>query len=75
MPGDLQDLVAWREAAQLAIDVISAARGMRGVGASSAADQLARAAESISANIAEGDGTRRVRALIHGLIKYFEGRK
>ncbi len=117
MAGDLQDLVAWQEAAQLAIDVIAAAREIRGVGAPSATDQLVRCAESIPANIAEGYGrgfgrdgarflrmarssaveleshlwvargsgriapdvanellsrTRRVRALIQGLIRYFE---
>lgn len=56
MAGDLQDLVAWQEAAQLALDVISAAENIRGVGAAAAADQLVRAAESIPANIAEGYG-------------------
>ena len=68
MPGDLADLVAWREAALLARDAIAAARRIQGVGAAAAADQLVRAAESISANIAEAygrgfgkDGTRFLR--------------
>jgi len=54
--GDLQDLLAWREGAALAREVVTAARRIRGVGAASAADQLARAAESIPANIAEAYG-------------------
>jgi len=56
MAGDLQDLVAWQEGAALAREVVSAARGVRGVGAAAAADQLARSAESIPANIAEAYG-------------------
>ena len=56
MAGDLGDLVAWQEAAQLAEAAIAAARRMRGVGSVAAADQLARAAESIPANIAEAYG-------------------
>lgn len=54
--GDLGDLLAWREAAELARLVLAAAKGMRGVGAAAAADQLARAAESIPANVAEAYG-------------------
>jgi four helix bundle protein len=56
MAGDLGDLVAWREAAQLAEGAIAAAQRMRGVGSVAAADQVARAAESIPANIAEAYG-------------------
>jgi len=66
--GDLADLIVWREAAVLAHDTIAAARRMHGVGSVGAADQLARAAESIPANIAEAygrgfgrDGTRFLR--------------
>jgi four helix bundle protein len=54
--GDFGDLIAWREAVALAGDVASLARGIRGAGAWSAADQMLRAAESIPANIAEGYG-------------------
>jgi four helix bundle protein len=54
--GDLGDLLAWREAAELARLVLAAAKGMHGVGAAAAADQLARAAESIPANVAEAYG-------------------
>ncbi len=54
--GDIGDLVAWREAAELAEGAIAAARRMRGVGSVAAADQIARAAESIAANIAEAYG-------------------
>ena len=68
MGGDLVDLLAWREAASLAHAAIAAARCMSGVGSLAAADQLARAAESIPANIAEAygrgfgrDGTRFLR--------------
>ena len=56
VPGDLQDLLAWREAAELARGVLAAARRYRGVGAAAAADQLVRAAESIPANVAEAYG-------------------
>ncbi len=56
MRGDLGDLLAWREAAELARLVLLAAKGIRGVGAAAAADQLARAAESIPANVAEAYG-------------------
>lgn len=56
MGGDLHDLVAWRQAAALARETIVAARGIRGVGAVAASDQLVRAAESIPANIAEAYG-------------------
>ncbi len=56
MGGDLHDLVAWRQAAALAREAIGAARRIRGVGAATASDQLARAAESIPANIAEAYG-------------------
>lgn len=56
MRGDLGDLLAWREAAELARLVLLAAKAMRGVGAAAAADQLARAAESIPANVAEAYG-------------------
>ncbi len=56
MAGDLQDLIAWREAALLARDTIAAARRVQGVGAAAAADQLVRAAESVPANIAEAYG-------------------
>jgi four helix bundle protein len=56
MAGDLGDLLAWKEAAALAADVVSASRQIRGVGALAAADQLCRCAESIPANIAEGYG-------------------
>ena len=118
--GDFSDLVAWQESAALARDVVSAARQVRGVAAGEAASQLARAAESVPANVAEaygrglsGDGarflrvarasaveleshlrvaamssrlpvgrvdqlvtrTRRVRALIHGLLRYAEARR
>jgi four helix bundle protein len=56
MGGDLVDLLVWREAASLAHAALGAARGMQGVGSLAAADQLARAAESIPANIAEAYG-------------------
>ncbi|HXY19397.1 MAG TPA: four helix bundle protein [Gemmatimonadales bacterium] len=56
MPGDLVDLLVWREAASLAHATIAAARSMHGIGSLAAADQLARAAESIPANIAEAYG-------------------
>jgi len=56
MGGDLGDLVAWQEAAQLAEAAIAAGQRMRGVGSVAAADQMARAAESIPANIAEAYG-------------------
>ena len=56
MGGDFTDLIAWREAAALAGEVASLARGIRGAGAWGAADQMVRAAESIPANIAEGYG-------------------
>jgi four helix bundle protein len=54
--GDLQDLVAWRESAELARRVLLAAKRIRGVGAGAAADQIARAGESIPANVAEAYG-------------------
>jgi len=54
--GDLQDLVAWRESAELARQVLLAAKRLHGVGASAAADQIARAGESIPANVAEAYG-------------------
>jgi four helix bundle protein len=50
------DLIVWRESVSLAGQVIEAARSVRGPCATSAADQLTRAAESIPANIAEGYG-------------------
>lgn len=120
MAGDFTDLAAWREAAALARDVVSVARHVRGVAASEAASQLARAAESVPANVAEAYGrglasdgarylriarasaveleshlrlaamscrlpdsrvdtlvtrTRRVRALIHGLLRFAEARR
>jgi len=56
MAGDLGDLVVWRESAQLAQGAIDAARRMSGFGTPAAADQIARAAESIPANIAEAYG-------------------
>jgi four helix bundle protein len=56
MGGDLRDLRVWREAASLAADVVRVAGRMRGPGAITTADQAARAAESIAANIAEGYG-------------------
>ncbi len=56
MSGDLQDLVAWREAADLAHRTLIAAKRLRGPGASAAADQIARASESIPANVAEAYG-------------------
>ena len=54
MGGAFTDLLAWREAAQLAADTIIAASQIRGVGAQDATNQIVRAAESIPANIAEG---------------------
>ncbi|MFI5207397.1 MAG: four helix bundle protein [Gemmatimonadales bacterium] len=54
--GDFSDLVVWRESAALAASVIRRCRGLRGVGAANATDQMVRAAESIPANIAEGVG-------------------
>ena len=114
MAGDLVDLMVWREAADLAQQVIREARHIRGPASASAADQLVRAGDSIPANIAEAYGrgfgkdgarflriargsaaeleshvwlagqvgrlsgrsaedllrrTRRVRALLHGLIR------
>ena len=56
MPGDLADLIVWREAADLAQCVIREARRLQGPAAASAADQLVRASESIPANIAEAYG-------------------
>lgn len=56
MAGDLCDLLAWREAAELARQVLLAAQRLHGVGAGAAADQLARASESIPANVAEAYG-------------------
>jgi four helix bundle protein len=56
MAGDLPDLVAWGEAAALASEVVLACGRLRGAGATAAADQLARAAESIPSNIAEAYG-------------------
>jgi four helix bundle protein len=56
MPGDLADLIVWREAAELAQLVIREARHLQGPGAASAADQLVRAGDSIPANIAEAYG-------------------
>jgi four helix bundle protein len=56
MPGDLVDLIVWREAAELAQQVVKAARHVQGPAAGAAADQLVRASESIPANIAEAYG-------------------
>jgi len=56
MGTDFTDLEAWRLGAQLAVDVLDAARRLRGLGGASAASQMVRAAESIPANIAEGYG-------------------
>lgn len=56
MGTDFTDLVAWREAARLAADVLGAARRIRGLAGGSAASQMVRAAESIPANLAEGYG-------------------
>lgn len=56
MGTDFADLEAWRLSAQLAVDVLVAARRIRGLGGSSVASQMLRAAESIPANIAEGYG-------------------
>jgi four helix bundle protein len=53
---DFTDLVAWREAAQLAAEVLAAGRRVRGLSGGSAASQMVRAAESIPANLAEGYG-------------------
>jgi len=85
MGTDFTDLLAWQEAARLAADVLGAARRIRGLAGGSAASQMVRAAESIPANLAEGYGrglsadgarllrvarTRRVRALINGLLRF-----
>jgi four helix bundle protein len=51
--GGFTDLIAWKEAAILVGAAGLAASQMRGYGASSAASQLVRAAESITSNIAE----------------------
>jgi len=56
MPGDLADLIVWREAVLLAQQVIRAVRHLQGPAAASAADQLVRASGSIPANIAEAYG-------------------
>ena len=50
------NLIVWQEAATLAANVILVAPKVRGQSAAAAADQMVRAAESISANIAEGYG-------------------
>jgi len=51
-----EDLVAWREAAALAANVVDVLPQVRGLAAPSTVSQLSRAAESIPANIAEGHG-------------------
>ena len=56
MPGDFTDLLAWQEASALIADVHDIAHQLKGVGALEAGEQLVSAAESISANIAEGYG-------------------
>jgi four helix bundle protein len=56
MGTDFTELVAWREAARLASDVLAVARRVRGISGGSAASQMVRAAESIPANLAEGYG-------------------
>ena len=57
MPGDLTDLVAWQEAASLAADLVNRLKKpFPGPGGQRAAEQIVTAAESISANIAEGYG-------------------
>jgi len=56
VPGDFTDLLAWQEASALVADVQEIASRLKGIGATDAAAQLISAAESISANIAEGYG-------------------
>ena len=55
MPGFV-DLIVWREAAALAGRIDGVAKTLRQIGATDAARQILRAAESIPANIAEGYG-------------------
>ena len=52
--GGITSLVVWREAAALAAWIDEIAKTMNGGG--NAADQMVRAADSITANIAEGYG-------------------
>jgi four helix bundle protein len=52
----ITDLLVWREAAELAVRVEATAKRLLRVMGRSAADQMIRAANSISANIAEGYG-------------------
>jgi four helix bundle protein len=56
MPGDFTDLRVWKASLDLVRETAAAARLTRGLAAKSAAEQMVRAAESISANIAEGYG-------------------
>ena len=52
----ISSLIVWREAAELAVRVESAAKQLTGPLARSSAEQMVRAADSIAANIAEGYG-------------------
>lgn len=56
MGGDLNSLLAWTTAVDLAVDLTEAVKSFKGPGAPSAADQIVRTAESIQANVAEAFG-------------------
>lgn len=58
MGADFRDLKAWQHSVRLVALVTKVAQAFRGAGASEAAAQLRRAAESVPANIAEGYGRR-----------------
>src|SRR5207245_2562230 len=61
-------LVAHQVASQNARDVVALARRLTGPGATSRADQLVRAALSISSNIAEACGRGTIREFRHFLL-------
>lgn len=75
----ITDLIVWREAASLAVEIEADANSLRGRGSLKLADQIIRAANSIHANVAEAygrgvcpDGIRMLR-IAHSSADELEG--
>jgi four helix bundle protein len=66
---NFQELIVWQKAHRLFLDTVGDVQQFNNVRACTViADQLLRAASSISANIAEGFGRHRGREYVHYLI-------